>query len=189
MDLTLRLHDWLARSRANGPGLRAVLWVQGCTLGCPGCFNPGTHPRAGGTERPVAEVLDWLAGLATSRRDPITGLSVSGGEPLQQAPAVLAVCEGAQALGLTVLLWTGYSWPEVDRMPFRARLLRAVDVLIAGRYDPTQRLARDLRGSANKTVVLGARGRLTPRALGAVPRAEACIAGETVLWTGMEGIR
>src|SRR3972149_712339 len=39
----LRLHALLPRSRANGPGMRAVIWFQGCTRGCPGCFNPETH--------------------------------------------------------------------------------------------------------------------------------------------------
>jgi pyruvate-formate lyase-activating enzyme len=43
MDATLRLHQFLPSSHTNGPGLRAVLWVQGCSLGCPRCFNPATH--------------------------------------------------------------------------------------------------------------------------------------------------
>jgi anaerobic ribonucleoside-triphosphate reductase activating protein len=57
----LRLHGFVARSRANGPGIRAVVWTQGCTLGCPGCFNPGSHPSEG----PGGEVAtDELAALS-----------------------------------------------------------------------------------------------------------------------------
>jgi len=54
--MTLRLHAFLPRSRANGPGWRSVVWVQGCSLGCPGCFNPQTHDRAEAGE--VAEVAE-----------------------------------------------------------------------------------------------------------------------------------
>ena len=39
------IHAIEPRSRANGPGARFVVWLQGCTLGCPGCFNPATHAR------------------------------------------------------------------------------------------------------------------------------------------------
>ena len=57
--MTLRLHGFLPRSRANGPGWRSVVWVQGCSLGCPGCFNPQTHGREEeeGETLEVAEVM------------------------------------------------------------------------------------------------------------------------------------
>lgn len=186
MTLRIRLRHWCPRSEANGPGVRAVVWVQGCTLGCVGCFNPETHPRAGGVERPVADVIAWLRTLAEGP-SPIAGLSVSGGEPLQQAEATIALCHGAQALGLNVILWTGYAWEEVRRMSFHTRLMRVVDVLIAGRYDQDLHLARGLRGSANKTVHIGAGGRIARSDLGDVPLAEARIApdGAVMTWTGM----
>ena len=53
----LRVHRFLPHSYANGPGARAVIWVQGCTLGCPGCFNPATHPHAGGELMPIATLF------------------------------------------------------------------------------------------------------------------------------------
>lgn len=40
-----RLHAVVPRSAANGPGVRYVVWSQGCALACPGCFNPETRPR------------------------------------------------------------------------------------------------------------------------------------------------
>ena len=56
MSTSLRLHAFLPCSRTNGPGTRTVIWAQGCSLGCPGCFNPQTHPPSGGQAIPVAEV-------------------------------------------------------------------------------------------------------------------------------------
>src|SRR5437868_145303 len=83
----LRLHEFLPESRANGPGVRAVVWVQGCSLGCPGCFNPETHPASGGRMASVDDLLREIAGLG----DAIEGVTLSGGEPLQQRGAVVAL--------------------------------------------------------------------------------------------------
>jgi anaerobic ribonucleoside-triphosphate reductase activating protein len=65
-----RIHAVLPRSAANGPGLRFVIWSQGCTLACPGCFNPRTHP-AGGEPRTAGDLA--AAALAAGRRDGIEG--------------------------------------------------------------------------------------------------------------------
>jgi anaerobic ribonucleoside-triphosphate reductase activating protein len=181
----LRLHQFLPFSRANGPGARAVLWVQGCSLGCPGCFNPQTHPWAGGEVVLVDDLLARLAALGG-----IEGITVSGGEPLQQRPALLALLRRVRKeTALSVLLFTGYRWEEVRAMPQAEALLACVDVLLAGRYDARQHLARDLRGSANKTVHF-LTGRYTPADLQAVPAAEVIISpdGEVQL-SGIDPVR
>jgi anaerobic ribonucleoside-triphosphate reductase activating protein len=87
-----------------------------------------------------------------------------------------------QETPLSVLLFTGYTWEEVQRMPDAEELLSYVDILIAGRYDASQPLARDLRGSANKTVHM-LTDRYTLADLQAVPLAEVIIteAGEIVM--------
>src|SRR5262245_29198295 len=110
----LRLHAFLPASRANGPGVRAVLWVQGCSLGCPGCFNPLTHPTTGGELVPTDELVRRLTALG----DTIEGITVSGGEPLQQRPALLALLRRLrQQTRLSVVLFTGFTWEEVQRFP------------------------------------------------------------------------
>jgi anaerobic ribonucleoside-triphosphate reductase activating protein len=167
--MTLRLHAFLPRSRANGPGWRSVVWVQGCSLGCPGCFNPQTHSREeGGETLEVAEVMRRILAAGTE------GLTVSGGEPLQQADAVVALFEAARAAGLSTLLFTGLTWEEVQRLPLAPRILRCVDVMMAGRYVVERRVAHGLLGSANQTVHL-----LSPRhtleEIAATPEAEAVI--------------
>jgi len=91
----MRLHAFEPASRANGPGLRAVLWTQGCTLGCPGCFNPGTHPFDGGEPASVDHIYGQI--IAARARYGIQGVTVSGGEPLQQRHALLALLRRIRA--------------------------------------------------------------------------------------------
>jgi len=145
----LRVHDFIAASRSNGPGLRAVLWLQGCTLGCEGCFNPLTHPTSGGSELLVPEIID----LIESASDRIEGLTISGGEPLQQFPALLELVRHVRATSpLSIIAFTGFTWHEFIRMP-QAPLLQAnLDVLISGRYVEALRSAHGLIGSSNKSL-------------------------------------
>lgn len=148
-EAVLRIHGFLPYSRANGPGVRAVVWVQGCSLGCPGCFNPQMHPFADGQLIAVDDLVQRVVGLG----DGIEGVTVSGGEPLQQRPALLALLRRLRReTALSIIVFTGFTWDEVQRMPEASELLSCLDVLIAGRYDQTRHLARELRGSANKTV-------------------------------------
>ena len=168
MSTRLRIHSFLPRSRANGPGTRAVIWTQGCSLGCPGCFNPQTHPFSGGEIAAGEELFQRIVELGPA----IEGLTLSGGEPFQQREAVAALLARIRReTNLSVIVFTGYAWEELQAMPKAAGLLAGVDVLIAGRYVAAERVARGLRGSANKTIHL-----LTPRytlaELEAVPEAE-----------------
>jgi anaerobic ribonucleoside-triphosphate reductase activating protein len=179
----LRINGFVPRSLANGPGVRAVLWVQGCSLGCRGCFNQQTHPATGGQ---VASVDDLFHQIATLEGD-IEGITFSGGEPMQQLPPLLALLQRfRQQTALSTLVFTGYSWEEVQYLPQADALLACVDILLAGRYDSTQHLARDLRGSANKTVHF-LTDRYTSADLEAVPPAEVIIApGGEIRITGID---
>jgi anaerobic ribonucleoside-triphosphate reductase activating protein len=175
----LRLHGFLPLSHANGPGRRAVLWLQGCSLGCPGCFNPATHPQHGGTLTPVSLLAARLAALAGE----LEGLTVSGGEPFQQAGPLLRLLQAVRAqTTLTVIVFTGFEWAEVQRIPAARQALSCIDVLIAGRYLASQRLAQGLSGSANKELRF-LTDRYTQADFAAVPPAEAILLanGELIL--------
>ena len=178
-----RVHAVEPRSRANGPGARFVVWLQGCTLGCPGCFNPATH-EVGGREVSVAELA---AQLAATRG--IEGLSLSGGEPLQQPAAAAALLDAARALGLSTLAFSGYTLEEIRALPGGAEVLARLDVLIDGRYVAGDRLATGLRGSANQRIHL-LTGRYRLADVEATPVAEIRIGptGELVL-TGVDPLK
>lgn len=169
---SLRLHAFAEASRANGPGLRAVVWTQGCSLGCPGCFNPATHPFGGdavGVDALVGRIVEVAA------RRPIEGVTVSGGEPLQQRPGLVGFLERLRSqTSLSTLVFTGYTREEVAAMVGARRLLACVDVLVAGRYDEGQPPGRGLRGSANQVVHL-LTDRYSAADIDAVPDAEVVI--------------
>lgn len=169
--MNLRLHAQLPRSRANGPGLRHAIWVQGCTLNCPGCFNPQTHPRSGGEELEVEALLREILAHA----DEIEGITISGGEPLQQLDPVITLLQGIRARSfLTTVLFSGYAWEEIQRFPQRNDLLKNVDLLIAGRFDPVRFTGRGLLGSTNQSLHFLS-NRYRPEDLGDVPAAEVTI--------------
>ena len=182
--LRARVHGVEPRSRANGPGARFVVWLQGCTLGCPGCFNPATHDAGGGREVPIDELAAQLAAAPG-----IEGLSLSGGEPLQQPAAAAALLDAARALGLSTLAFSGYTEGEIRALPGGPEVLARLDVLIDGRYVAGDRLATGLRGSANQRIrLLTGRDRMAD--VEATPVAEIRIgpAGEVVL-TGVDPLK
>jgi anaerobic ribonucleoside-triphosphate reductase activating protein len=180
----LRVHATEAASRANGPGARFVVWLQGCTLGCPGCFNPGTHAPDGGRATTVAELAAEL-----DRAPGIEGLTLSGGEPLQQPEAAAALLDAARARGLSTLAFSGYTEGEIRALPGGPAVLARLDVLVDGRYVAGQRLGAGLRGSANQRIHL-LTDRYTLAEVEATPVAEIRIAasGEVVL-TGVNPLK
>jgi anaerobic ribonucleoside-triphosphate reductase activating protein len=179
-----RIHAREPRSRANGPGTRFVIWMQGCSLGCAGCFNPGTHAPVGGTLVDVRALLDEVAATRG-----IDGLTLSGGEPLQQAPAALELLLGARRLGLSTLAFSGYSIDEIRAQALGPAVLAHLDVLVDGRYVAGERVGSGLRGSANQQIhVLGRRH--TRAEVEATPTAEIRIARDgSVVLTGVEPLK
>jgi len=145
--LPLRLHAILPRSHANGPGERAVVWFQGCTLACPGCFNPATHAAGAGEATTVGAVLDRLA-----LNRPVDGLTISGGEPLAQPEALHALLAAFRArTGMNTLVFSGHTLREIERLPAGPAILPQIDLLVAGRFVAKQRLVgQPLLGSANQ---------------------------------------
>ena len=143
----LQLAAYLPRSRANGPGLRSVVWVQGCPFRCPGCFNPDFLPFAGGRTVPASEVAAWV--LAEEDTE---GVSFSGGEPFAQAGALATVAEQVRAAGKGVLIFTGFAVATLRQSanPGVRRLLTAADLLIAGPYQRDHPSRQPLLASANQ---------------------------------------
>ncbi len=128
------------RTRTNGPGWRAAVWVQGCTIRCPGCFNPDTHPH----ERRRLWQPEKLA--AHLMEGEVEGISVSGGEPFEQAAACARLASEARRLGGSVVTYSGYTFAHLKRslLPEVRALLEVTDLLIAGPY--VAALATDGRG-------------------------------------------
>jgi anaerobic ribonucleoside-triphosphate reductase activating protein len=129
----LRVAQLVPRTGAEGPGLRFALWVQGCSLRCPGCCNPEMFAPGRGRETDVEALAARV--LATPG---LEGLSLLGGEPFEQAPAAAALAARVRAAGLSVMVFSGFTLEELRARPDAAALLAQTDLLVDGRYDRTQ---------------------------------------------------
>ncbi len=151
----LNLAALLKGTRMVGPGLRDAVWVQGCSIHCPGCANQAYLAH----ERRVVMPVERLLGHLEARRGRIDGLSVLGGEPTEQPEAVAALLRGTRALGLSTVLFTGRTLESLRRDPDGAALLSYTDLLIDGPYLEAQKdLTLHWRGSRNQRLL-----RLTDR--------------------------
>src|SRR5262245_7787556 len=132
--LLLRVAQIVPCTEAEGPGKRFALWFQGCPLRCPGCCNPEMLPFEGGHFLPLADVVQQLSTAATAHR--LEGLTLLGGEPLAHAASAAALARSAHALGLDVMVFSGYLLEDARQMPDSAvgELLDETDILVDGPY-------------------------------------------------------
>lgn len=150
--MNIRYHAILCGSAANGPGRRNVVWLQGCTLNCPGCFNPLTHDPQSGKLISCAELCGLLL-----RPDPICeGITISGGEPFQQAEALLELLRNLKLRNSPpVLVFSGYSFSRIQDDPVCCSCLPFVDALICGPFMPDEPPAYErFCSSANQELIL-----------------------------------
>lgn len=138
-------------TEALGPGVRSVLWVQGCPFDCAGCMSPDWIADRPARQAEPGELASELLGDAR-----VTGLTFSGGEPMRQAAGLAEVARLARMdREVSVICFTGYRLEQLRRKPPSPgvpELLAAVDVLIDGRYVAALDDGRGLRGSANQRI-------------------------------------
>ena len=165
------IHGLIDSSRVNGPGLRAVLFLQGCKLGCRGCWNPGTHAFTG-NDRAVDEIAAWV--LQRRRHSGIEGVTLSGGEPMHQVSDLCRLVESVKATApdISFGMFSGYSERELswgrywtradltdaDRFHLWLRLRDRLDFAVLGRFIAAQPTLSPLRTSVNQSLRL-----FTPR--------------------------
>jgi len=145
----MRIAGIIQDSIVDGPGLRFVVFAQGCHLQCDGCHNPGTWELQGGDEVPVDELI------AQMLRNPLTdGLTLSGGEPFLQSDDCVKIAAAARENGLNVWVFTGYTFEELLQSDEYRPLLNLTDVIVDGPFVAEER-SFDLkwRGSRNQRVV------------------------------------
>lgn len=151
METSVRLAGVVAESIVDGPGIRYVIFTQGCPHGCPGCHNPQTHDFAGGTDTPLQDILD-----AVDKNPFVRGVTLSGGEPFCQAAALLPLAVALKARGKHLMAYTGYTFEELLALPDPAvrGLLAELDLLVDGRFVEAEKsLELKFRGSANQRIL------------------------------------
>jgi len=134
----------------DGPGIRFVVYAQGCPHRCEGCHNPETWDFGGGKEINEDDLV-----LLISDTRLLSGVTFSGGEPFSQAGAFASLAKRVKSLGLDIVTYTGYTFEEILEMSIKdediKRLLENTDLLVDGPYLAAERdLSVPFRGSGNQ---------------------------------------
>ncbi len=149
----LRIAGVVKESIVDGPGIRYVIFAQGCRHNCEGCHNPDTQRFDSGTITDVGSLLQDI------KKNPLLdGLTLSGGEPFEQAAVLGDLAEKARKLGLNVITYTGYTFEYIsEKMKDRdgwEKLLKETDILIDGRFELAKKsLMLKFRGSSNQRII------------------------------------
>lgn len=152
------IHDVLRSSTANGPGDRFVVWVQGCSRRCPGCFNPVAQPFPGtGYDITIPQIMSGIP-------DAVEGITISGGEPFEQPEELLRLVRAARDRKLSVLIYTGYTYEELMnsfsgmKRELMHDVLKHTDYLIDGPYVRENPSRNKWAGSGNQRFLLLSEG-------------------------------
>jgi anaerobic ribonucleoside-triphosphate reductase activating protein len=123
-------------ARHSGPGLRLIMWVQGCSLNCTRrCLNPHLLRPDGGHVVPASRLTRALLRLADDYRE-AEGVTVLGGEPFDQADALACALSPLRAAGLSLMVYTGHTLESLRTLPGggAAGLLGLCDILVDGPF-------------------------------------------------------
>ena len=145
--MKIRIAGIVPESYVDGEGIRFAIFMQGCLRNCAGCHNPDTHALDGGRLVDTSEII-----TAIKKNPLLTGITLSGGEPLLQIAPALEIAKAVKNMGLNVWLYTGYKFEEIPNDA--QELLNFVDVVVDGEYiEELRDLELDFRGSGNQRII------------------------------------
>jgi len=153
METYIRIAGIINESIVDGPGIRMVVFAQGCKHRCPGCHNPETHSFEGGKLVSVDSILEL------AKRNPLLdGITFSGGDPFEQAEAFTVLAREAKKLNLNIMTYTGYTYEYILENSSKHMgwdtLLDETDILVDGRFELDKRnLLLKFRGSGNQRLI------------------------------------
>lgn len=150
--MELNVAEIIFESRVNGPGVRSVVWVQGCPHNCYGCYNQSFRPFV------QAKLLDVekLANMILTHKNNIDGVTFSGGEPFCQSRGIYSLSLFLKEQGLNIMCYSGYTHRRLINMKNDCipELLKNIDILIDGPYIRKKRRPLLWRGSENQKIYL-----------------------------------
>ena len=139
-------HSFEENEHLYGPGKRLLLFTQGCSIRCKGCVNSHLWNFGEGTDATTTEIVRLC------EAEDIEGITLHGGEPLDQAEGLLEIAKLLKTKSKTVILFTGYTYKELSLKSQRA-LWRISDIVVSGRYDESKRnIYLQFRGSTNQKI-------------------------------------
>ena len=148
----LRVSGFVQESIVDGPGLRFVIFAQGCNHFCRGCHNPQTFDLNGGYEVEIDYIIEQI------KKNPLLrGVTFSGGEPFLQPLQFIEIAKKVHELGLDVVSFTGYTFEELTQANAKDKwkeLLYNIDILIDGPFILEKKnMMIKFRGSENQRIL------------------------------------
>ncbi len=170
-------------SRVNGPGLRFVLWTQGCSKGCKNCFNPETWSFEKYKLLTPLEIFELI------KNSSVSGVTITGGDPLEQPEELLELLILLESLNLSngIILFTGFTIDEINKDFLLRKSLGYIDVLIDGRFEKDQRISSSLRGSENQNIIYFS-SKIKEEELNIDQEVEVCLEGDKISVTGFPSV-
>lgn len=152
-DMNIKIAGITKNSVVDGPGLRYVIFTQGCYHNCEGCQNPQTHDSNKGTMYDTQDIIEEYM------NENYDGLTLSGGEPFLQAEACADICFHIKTSDTNIICYTGYTWEKIMDIIKEGnysylKLLNNIDYLIDGPFDKSKASLDCLwRGSTNQRII------------------------------------
>jgi len=153
MGEVLKVGAIMPKSKANGPGNRFVIWLQGCSLRCSGCINSHFQNHDGGSEVKVDKVYQQILESINAHR--IQGITLTGGEPLEQSSALSELIQRVKEnTELDIFLFTGYEKEELIH-PSQIDIWNEANIIVSGRYlEELSNTPHPWKGSSNQKVII-----------------------------------
>ena len=152
--MKIRLAGELTKeSIVDGEGIRTVIWTQGCRHNCPSCHNPSTHDFDGGFLRDVEDLCEEIKNISFQ-----DGITLSGGDPLEQIDACLEIAKFCHSIDLNVWCYTGYTTEALlkscEKEENLRELLENIDVLVDSPFILELKSYNvPFRGSSNQRII------------------------------------
>ncbi len=146
---TLRIAGAVQESIVDGPGIRYVIFTQGCPFHCKGCHNEQSWDLKGGLEVNLGVLYDEMTSNPL-----VTGVTFSGGEPFIQPEPLTVFAKIAKSQGYSIWSYTGFTFDKLLTDPKRRALLELLDVVVDGPFVLEKKsLELDFRGSSNQRII------------------------------------
>jgi anaerobic ribonucleoside-triphosphate reductase activating protein len=149
----IRLAGVIEESITDGPGVRFVVFTQGCPHHCPMCHNPQTHDFASGFMKGCDDIVSEML-----ENPLISGVTLSGGEPFAQAESSAYIARKAKENNKDVFTYTGYTFEELEKKAEKDKgvkdLIENSDYIVDGPFiNSLKSLELRFRGSRNQRII------------------------------------
>lgn len=150
---SIKIAGIIKESIVDGPGIRMVIFTQGCKHNCKNCHNPETHDINGGYDIEIDEIISMI-----DKNPLLDGITLSGGDPLLQIEESLELAKKVKDKKLNIILYTGYKFEDIlldlKENSILRELLNQIDILIDGKYIEEEKdLLLKFRGSKNQRII------------------------------------